>query len=145
MFGSEGNYQAVNWFFLGGALGPVVVWLLHRMFPDKDWIPLINLPVLLGATGMMPPATPLNYNSWILVGTAFNFFIYRYRKRWWQRYNYVLSAALDAGAAFMGVFLYFTLGLTGKSLSWWGTGGEHCDLAICPTAKGVEVEGCPVF
>ncbi|KAJ7946807.1 putative Oligopeptide transporter [Quillaja saponaria] len=137
IFGSLGNYSSMNWFFLGGAIGPIIVWLLHKAFPKQSWIPLINLPVLLGATGAMPPATPLNYNAWIIVGTIFNFFVFRYRKKWWQRYNYVLSAALDAGVAFMAVLLYFSLGLEEKSVTWWGTGGEHCPLAKCPTAKGI--------
>jgi hypothetical protein len=44
------------------------------------------------------------------VGTVFNFVLFRYRKGWWQRYNYVLSAAMDAGVAVMGVLLYFALG-----------------------------------
>lgn len=144
IFGSLGDYQALNWFFVGGAIGPVIVWLLHKKFPKQSWIPLINLPVLLGATGMMPPATALNYNAWIIVGTIFNFFVFRYRKAWWQRYNYVLSAALDAGVAFMAVMLYFALGLEHVSLNWWGA-GEHCPLATCPTAKGIVVDGCPVY
>ncbi|KAL5540322.1 hypothetical protein UlMin_042884 [Ulmus minor] len=144
IFGSDGNYAAMNWFFLGGAIGPIIVWLLHKAFPEQSWIPLINLPVLLGATGMMPAATPLNYNAWVLVGTIFNFFVFRYRKQWWQRYNYVLSAALDAGVAFMAVLLYFSVGVENKGFSWWGTNGEHCDLATCPTAKGIAVDGCPL-
>ncbi|XVE49429.1 hypothetical protein DITRI_Ditri01bG0081700 [Diplodiscus trichospermus] len=139
IFGSLGNYWVMNWFFVGGALGPVIVWLLHKTLPKQSWIPLINLPVLLGATGMMPPATPLNYNAWIIVGTIFNFFIFRYRKQWWQRYNYILSAALDAGVAFMAIVLYFLFGIqnTQLNLTWWGTEGEHCELATCPTAKGM--------
>ncbi|XP_030518604.1 oligopeptide transporter 4-like [Rhodamnia argentea] len=149
IFGSQGDYAALNWFFLGGLLGPVAVWLLHRSFPKQSWIPLINLPVLLGATAAMPPATALNYNSWILVGTIFNFFVFRYRKRWWQRYNYILSAALDAGVAFMAVFIYFAFGIEERNLHWWGSNPdidpEHCGLATCPTAKGVSVDGCPVF
>ena len=144
IFGRLGNYSSMNWFFLGGAMGPVIVWLFHKAFPKQSWIPLINLPVLLGATADMPPATAVNYNSWILVGTIFNFFIFRYRKKWWQRYNYVLSAALDAGVAFMAVLLYFSVGIENKQLNWWGTNGEHCDLATCPTAKGIVVDGCPV-
>ncbi|KAF2597876.1 hypothetical protein F2Q68_00012557 [Brassica cretica] len=144
IFGSQGNYAAMNWFFLGGAIGPVIVWLCHKAFPKHSWIPLVNLPVLLGATAMMPPATAVNYNSWILVGTIFNLFVFRYRKSWWQRYNYVLSAAMDAGVAFMAVLLYFSVGMEDKSLDWWGTRGEHCDLARCPTARGVIVKGCPV-
>ncbi|KAL9238500.1 hypothetical protein vseg_012913 [Gypsophila vaccaria] len=145
IFGSLGTYKAMNWFFLGGAVGPLLVWFAHKAFPKKSWIPLINLPVLLGATAYMPPATPLNYNAWIIVGTIFNFFVFRYRKQWWQRYNYVLSAALDAGVAFMAVLLYFSLGIENKSLTWWGTDGEHCNLATCPTAKGIIVDRCPVY
>ncbi|KAL6517581.1 oligopeptide transporter 4 [Orobanche minor] len=144
IFGSEGNYSSMNWFFLGGALGPILVWVLHKAYPKQSWIPLINLPVLLGATGAMPPATPLNYNAWIIIGTIFNFFVFRYRKSWWQRYNYILSAALDAGVAFMAVVLYFSLSMENKGVDWWGTSGEHCKLATCPTAKGIQVDGCPV-
>ncbi|KAM1121156.1 hypothetical protein ACFX13_002885 [Malus domestica] len=143
IFGSLGNYGAMNWFFLGGAVGPVIVWVLHKAYPKQHWIRLINLPVLLGATGLMPPATALNYNSWIIVGTIFNFFVFRYRKNWWQRYNYILSAAMDAGVAFMAVLLYLSVGMENKSLTWWGANGEHCDLATCPTAKGIAVDGCP--
>ncbi|CAN6253676.1 unnamed protein product [Urochloa humidicola] len=148
IFGSAGNYGALNWFFLIGAAGPVVVYALHRMFPNQRWIPLINLPVLLGATASMPPATAVNYNSWLLIGTIFNFFVFRYRKKWWTRYNYILSAALDAGVAFMGVVLYFSLTMENKTIDWWGTAGEHCPLASCPTAKGVDLgpdSVCPVF
>ncbi|KAF5955032.1 hypothetical protein HYC85_007888 [Camellia sinensis] len=143
IFGSLGNYSSMNWFFLGGAVGPIIVWLFHKAFPEQSWIPLINLPVLLGATAYMPAATPVNYNSWILVGTIFNFFIFRYRKKWWQRYNYILSAALDAGVAFMAVLLYFSVGMENRRITWWGTKGEHCDLATCPTAKGIVADGCP--
>ncbi|KZV25328.1 oligopeptide transporter 4-like [Dorcoceras hygrometricum] len=146
IFGRYGNYSALNWFFLAGLLGPVVVWGFHRAFPSQKWIPLINLPVLLGATANMPPATSLNYNSWILVGTIFNFFVFRYRKNWWRRYNYILSAALDAGVAFMTVLLYFTLGIEDRKINWWGNHHpEHCDLATCPTAKGIMVDHCPRF
>lgn len=149
IFGSEGVYGALNWFFLGGLLGPVVVWLLHKSYPKQSWIPLINLPVLLGATAAMPPATALNYSSWIIVGTIFNFFVFRYRKRWWQRYNYILSAALDAGVAFMAVVIYFAFGIEDRNLHWWGSNPnvdpEHCRLATCPTAKGISVDGCLVF
>ncbi|CAN6233862.1 unnamed protein product [Urochloa humidicola] len=148
IFGRLGNYGALNWSFLIGLVGPVIVYALHRIFPSQRWIPMINLPVLLGATAQMPPASTVNYNAWLLVGTIFNFFVFRYRKRWWVRYNYILSAALDAGVAFMGVLLYFSLTMENKRIHWWGTAGEHCDLAICPTAKGVDLgpdSGCPVF
>ncbi|XP_057854378.2 oligopeptide transporter 3 [Cryptomeria japonica] len=145
LFGHNGLYRNLIWLFLVGALLPVPVWVLSKLFPDKKWIPLINIPVITYGFAGMPPATPANIASWILTGTIFNYFVFRYRKQWWQRYNYILSAALDCGTAFMGVLLYFALGSQNHNLSWWGTELDHCPLASCPTAPGVNVTGCPVF
>eukprot|EP00249_Psilotum_nudum_P013599 c24415_g1_i1 orf=321-2591(-) len=145
IFGDLGLYQAVNWFFLLGAVAPLLVWLLHKAFPKQPWIKLINMPVLIGATGMMPPATAVNFISWCTVGFIFSFVIFRYQKEWWQRHNYVLSGGLDAGLAFMGVLLYLCLGLENVSLNWWGENLDNCPLATCPTARGIMVEGCPVI
>lgn len=144
IFGTLGNYPKLNLFFLIGALGPLITWLLQKVFPQQRWISLIHLPVLLGATAAMPPASSVNFNSWIIVATIFNYYVFKYRKNWWQRYNYVLAAALDAGLAFMTVLLYFALNMEGIGIDWWGT-SEHCDFAKCPTAKGVFAHGCPPF
>ncbi|XVF44896.1 hypothetical protein PTKIN_Ptkin02bG0160200 [Pterospermum kingtungense] len=35
IFVSLGNYSVMNWFFIG-ALGPVIVWLLHKTFPKQS-------------------------------------------------------------------------------------------------------------
>ncbi|KAL5076190.1 hypothetical protein RYX36_015174 [Vicia faba] len=145
IFGNLGTYENVNWFFLGGAIAPLLVWLAARAFPQQEWINLINMPVLIGATGMMPPATAVNYTSWIIVGFLSGFVVYRYKPDWWQRHNYVLSGAMDAGLAFMGVVLYLCLGLEDVSINWWGNDLDGCPLAHCPTTKGFEVQGCPSF
>ncbi|KAG4918149.1 hypothetical protein JHK85_056430 [Glycine max] len=145
IFGDLGTYEKVNWFFLGGAIAPLLVWLAARSFPQQEWIRLINMPVLIGATGMMPPATAVNYTSWIIAGFLSGFVVFRYKPEWWKRHNYVLSGALDAGLAFMGVLLYLCLGLEDISLNWWGNDLDGCTLAHCPTAKVVEVQGCAVF
>jgi len=145
LFGQHQLYENLVWLFLVGALLPVPVWILSKLFPEKKWISQINMPVITYGFAGMPPATPANIASWIITGTIFNYFVFRYRKRWWQRYNYVLSAALDAGTAFMGVLLYFALGMQNKNLRWWGTELDHCPLASCPTASGIVVKGCPVF
>ncbi|KAL0353321.1 UNVERIFIED_CONTAM: Oligopeptide transporter 3 [Sesamum angustifolium] len=145
LFGPGGLYRNLVWLFLIGAVLPVPIWILSKIFPDKKWIPLINIPVISYGFAGMPPATPTNIASWIITGTIFNYFVFKYRKTWWQRYNYVLSAALDAGTAFMGVLLFFALQNEGKNVHWWGTKLDHCPLASCPTAPGIAVEGCPVF
>ncbi|XAR53888.1 hypothetical protein NMG60_11022605 [Bertholletia excelsa] len=147
MFGRLGLYSKMNYFFLFGLLAPVPVWLLCRMCPEKRWIRLINMPILLGATGNMPPARAVNYVCWLSVGIFFNFVVYRRYKGWWARHNYILSAGLDAGVAFMAILCYFTLQIKDiNGIRWWGLDlDDHCPLARCPTAPGIEVDGCPVF
>ncbi|XP_061357169.1 oligopeptide transporter 7-like [Gastrolobium bilobum] len=145
IFGNLGHYSAINWFFLAGAIAPILVWLAHKAFPDKQWIRLINMPVLLAAVAEMPPGTPVNYTSWVLVGFASGFIAYRYYRGWWSRHNYVLSGGLDAGLAFMGVLLYLCLGMKQINLDWWGSDLDGCPLASCPTAKGIKAEGCPLY
>ncbi|KAI3945343.1 hypothetical protein MKW92_029353 [Papaver armeniacum] len=145
IFGDLGTYSGINWFFLVGAIAPVLVWLAHKKFPAQRWISLIHMPVLMGATASMPPATAINYTSFVTIGFLSGFVVYRYRQDWWRRHNYLLSGALDAGLAFMGVALYFFLNSNGVSLDWWGSNLDGCPLATCPTAEGINVEGCPVF
>ncbi|KAG6577386.1 Oligopeptide transporter 3, partial [Cucurbita argyrosperma subsp. sororia] len=145
LFGPGGLYRNLVWLFLIGAVLPIPIWALSKAFPEKKWITLINIPVISYGFAGMPPATPTNIASWLITGTIFNYFVFRYHKRWWQKYNYVLSAALDAGTAFMGVLLFIVLQNGGHSLKWWGSQPDHCPLANCPTAPGIVVKGCPVF
>ena len=147
MFTNYGNYKQMNWFFLIGLLAPIPVWLLSRKFPEKKWIRLIHMPMIFGATQGMPPAKAVHYICWGTVGIFFNWYVYNRYKRWWAKHTYLLSAALDAGVAFMAVLLYFTLqshDIIGPG--WWGLeASDHCPLAHCPTAPGIMSEGCPVL
>ncbi|XVF70922.1 hypothetical protein PTKIN_Ptkin11bG0200900 [Pterospermum kingtungense] len=147
MFAKLGNYAQMNWFFLIGLLAPVPVWWLSRKFPEKKWIKLIHMPMILGATVNMPPAKAVHYICWGTVGIFFNWYVYNKHKQWWAKHTYILSAALDAGIAFMGVLIYFTLqshDIIGAA--WWGLeASDHCPLAHCPTAPGIMVDGCPVL
>jgi len=145
IFGSLGEYSAINWFFLIGFLALVPVYILHRCYPKVKLFRLINLPILIGTTGRMPPATSVNYTSWFIIAFIFNFVIFMYRRNWWVRYNYILLGALDAGIAFMGVLLYIALGLNNIQVKWWGTNYDGCPLATCPTQPSVNITGCPVF
>ncbi|EXC21402.1 Oligopeptide transporter 6 [Morus notabilis] len=145
IFGDLGEYGLVNWFFLAGAIAPILVWMAHKAFPQQKWIRLIHMPILLGSTSMMPPATAVNFTSWIAVGFFSGYYMYRYHPNWWKRNNYVLSGGLDAGTAFMTILIFLALGAQNIGLNWWGNNPESCPLAACPTAPGIIVDGCPVF
>ncbi|KAH7852741.1 hypothetical protein Vadar_028591 [Vaccinium darrowii] len=145
IFGDLGYYSAINWFFLGGAIAPLLVFLLHITFPNLHWIGLITMPVVLEAMITMPPATAVNYTSWIIIGFASGLIAYRYYREWRGCHNYVLLVGLDAGLAFMAVLLYLCLRMQHVDLSWWGSDPGGCPLASCHTADGIAVKGCPVL
>ncbi|KAM3247658.1 oligopeptide transporter 7 [Capsicum annuum] len=145
IFGPLGVYNNVNWFFLGGALAPILAWLVQKIFPKQKWISHIHMPVLLSATAMMPPATSVNYTSWLILAFLSGYVVYRRWPHLWQRYNYVLSGGLDAGTAFIAVLLFLSIQSNRISVDWWGNNVDGCPLASCPTAKGVLAEGCPAI
>ncbi|CAN6223562.1 unnamed protein product [Urochloa humidicola] len=77
MFGDLGTYSAVNWFFLGGAIAPLLVWFAHKALPAQKWILHVNVPVLIGATSFMPPGTAVNYTTWILIAFLSGYVVYK--------------------------------------------------------------------
>ncbi|KVI07629.1 Oligopeptide transporter OPT superfamily [Cynara cardunculus var. scolymus] len=78
IFGNLGVYPAINFFFLVGAILPIPVWIAHKCYPNKTWIRFIHFPVLLGATSMMPPASAVNYTSWMLVAFLSGYVAFTY-------------------------------------------------------------------
>jgi hypothetical protein len=45
-----------------------------------------NFPIFFNITSI-PPATPINYVPWALVGFIFNYVIRRRHIMWWLKYN----------------------------------------------------------
>ena len=116
------RYASLLWFIPVGALAPIPFYFLARRFPFSFWR-YVNIPILLGGLGGIPPATGINYIAWIVAGFIFNYCIRRFHFRWWMRYNYILAAALDGGVI-LGMFvIFFTLQAWksgGISFDWWG-------------------------
>ncbi|KAH7920260.1 OPT oligopeptide transporter [Leucogyrophana mollusca] len=119
-------YSGLLWFFLVGALFPIVEWIISIKYPNS-FIRYINFPVIFTGTALIPPATAINYVTWAIVGFIFQFVIRRRHVSWWMKYNYVLSAALDCGLAVAVVLIFFclqypkngTIG-AGSIAEWWG-------------------------
>ncbi|KAK4398814.1 Oligopeptide transporter 5 [Sesamum angolense] len=64
MFGKLGLYPGLNYFFLFGLLAPVPVWYLSHKYPEKKWIRLINIPIIISGPSAMPVAKAVNYVCW---------------------------------------------------------------------------------
>ena len=93
-------------FFLIGAALPFIQWLIGLKW-KSPWLKLINFPVIFNGTGLIPPASGVNYVPWTIVGFVFQYVIRRRHFSWWTKYNYVLSAALDSGVAISIILIFF--------------------------------------
>ncbi|KAL0915418.1 hypothetical protein M5K25_015832 [Dendrobium thyrsiflorum] len=132
MFGKLGHYSALNFCFLIGLLLPIPFWYLSKVFPRNKLLRYIHIPLIIAGIGGLLPPHSVNYIMY---------------KEWWARHTYVMSAALDAGVAFMGIFIFFALQFNNISgIDWWGgVADDYCPLASCPTAPEVVIEGCPAI
>jgi OPT oligopeptide transporter protein len=100
---------------------PIPFYYLARRYPRSHWR-YVNIPVATIAAASVPPLSGINIISWVLVGFFFQFYMRRHHFRWWMRYNYLLSSALDAGVIIGLVVIFFTLQFRkgGTDLNWWG-------------------------
>jgi OPT family oligopeptide transporter len=120
MFGPGSIYRPIMWYWLLGALLPVTFWFLAKKFP-KSPVRFLNAPVMLGAMGWLPPATPLNFSTWAFWGLLFNYWIRKRYNGWWRTYNYITAAALDSGLIICTLLIFFAIALPDVSVpQWWG-------------------------
>jgi hypothetical protein len=151
-FGPGTLYHGHLYALIVGAFLPIPFWLWQRYYP-KTRLRYINIPVILNGPTYIPPARGINYSSWFLTGFIFRefflflchtglwtrpvfanflpisaeFYVRRRNFRWWAKFNYVLSAALDSGTIIALVVIFLTLQLpftNSKSgslnVKWWG-------------------------
>ncbi|EEB91046.1 hypothetical protein MPER_10666, partial [Moniliophthora perniciosa FA553] len=124
------TYYPLVYFFLIGAITPVITWFLTKKWPNSFWkyVNLIN------------PSR--NGNQLCSLG----YWIRRRYFAWWTKYNYVLSASLDAGAAIGIIVIFFclqfpkngTIGATNIP-KWWGNTVPFTGADSGPTGGGTPV------
>ncbi|KAJ7784098.1 OPT oligopeptide transporter protein-domain-containing protein [Mycena metata] len=123
LFGPGNMYNPLLFGFLFGVLAPIPFYFLARRYPLSYWR-YVNIPVFCGGVGAIPAASGYNYAAWALTGFIFNFVVRRRHFRWWMRYNYILSAALDAGVALSLIVMFFTVVYPKNgafsTINWWG-------------------------
>jgi OPT family small oligopeptide transporter len=134
IFSAGSLYANLQWFWLAGILAPILFYLLARAFPR---IPFryLSAPLIFGGSGQIPPATPLNYLAWGIVGFVFNKHIRNKYRGWWMRFNYITSAGLDVGLAICTIVIILSLNLTNTSMpSWWGVSAANNNADNLDTA-----------
>ena len=86
LFSYGQRYYGLVFFFLIGAISPLIQWALQKRF-KIEFLRYLNFPVFFVALGLMPPATPLNFVPWVVICFIFNYVIRRRHFAWWSKYN----------------------------------------------------------
>ncbi|KAG6376476.1 OPT oligopeptide transporter protein-domain-containing protein [Boletus reticuloceps] len=130
LFSTGMRYQWVPFSYLIGLVAPVPFWLVHRYWPRlrTDYV---YTPIVCAFIG------------WLCVGinsSVLSFFAVAFLSQWWirtryphrfQKYNYIVAAALDGGTQVMVFILSFAVqgaaGTVHLFPAWWGAnqGGNY--------------------
>ncbi|KAF9297460.1 hypothetical protein BGZ74_009816 [Mortierella antarctica] len=125
MFSFHAKYWFVYIGFLIGFIAPGLIWLLSKKFPKYDWAK-VNIAIFAGGMGAFPNGYSVGVLPSLFVALTSQWYIATYKKEFWKRYVFILSAALDTGAAFTGLIIFLFLGggispkLAVEIPSWWG-------------------------
>ncbi|KAJ7691331.1 OPT oligopeptide transporter, partial [Mycena rosella] len=133
MFHKGQTYYPLVFFFLIGAVAPLLLWMLTKCYPNT-FVKYIN-PIIFSSLGILPNGTN-TFAPWACVGFLFSI-----------SFGDVLSAALDSGVAVSYLVIYFTLilpkhGTIGASnlLVWWGNTVPFSGADFGPGGAGTPVK-----
>lgn len=129
-----GKYHVLYYGFAVGAVLPLIPWWLHRRTRISA-LTKVAWPIIFHGAGA-PPGVPTNV---IMSGFFLSWLSQKHMRekhaKWFEMYNYVLSAALDAGASVNALVIFL---LTISVLKWapvphWAGNplqdAEHCKVA----------------
>ncbi|KAF4636190.1 hypothetical protein G7Y89_g1882 [Cudoniella acicularis] len=105
-------YHAVPYGFLLGGLTPLIIYCLHRRFPNAKFM-LWNSTIFYSSIGSFWGNLSTGVTSSIIGGYFVMYYAYRHHYELWARYNYILAAAFDAGfnLCLLIIFLAFGSGM----------------------------------
>ncbi|KAH7872495.1 OPT oligopeptide transporter [Lentinula edodes] len=104
LYSPSGRYGIVPISILIGLAVPIPFWLLHRKWPKARFDSIIT-PMITVEIGYLAGGINSSVFNTFLLCIFSQFFIRKYHPRWFRKYNFLLSAALDGGTEVM-VFVY---------------------------------------
>ncbi|TDZ40960.1 Oligopeptide transporter 5 [Colletotrichum trifolii] len=120
-------FKPVLYGFPAGAVAPLVIWFLHKKFP-KARFDLWNSTIFFASAATFHGNLSTGPFTTFLVGTFSNFYLYRYRRTFWNKWAYISGAALDTGFNANLLFIFVFLGTTGAVMvNWWGNNADNIE------------------
>ncbi|CAH2352876.1 oligopeptide transporter 2 [[Candida] railenensis] len=114
-----GLYPLLRYCFLIGFL-LVFPALALKWYGPKKWTRYFQPSIFIGGFLNYAPYNLSYYTPGVYASFAFMYYIKKHYLTWWEKYNFVLSGALDAGVAFSSIIIFFAVEYHAKSIDWWG-------------------------
>ncbi|KAH8648569.1 OPT oligopeptide transporter protein-domain-containing protein [Xylariales sp. PMI_506] len=103
------------------SLRPRTFALLDRtLFPFVASLLWLNPILIIQGVQHWAPSNMSYKTPGMILSFVFMYWLPRHRLAWWEKYNYVLSAALTAGVAICALVKFFAVEYDPVSLTWWG-------------------------
>ncbi|KAK4631100.1 Oligopeptide transporter 4 [Fulvia fulva] len=132
VYGTAGQYLIVPMGLIIGLAVPVIHWVLLKFIPRLSRWPL-NTAIIASNAGQYYYGNTSFVWSTIAVGVFSQVWLRRKRPDIYNKYNYLIGAALDGGSQIVVFVLSFAVfGASGKSHpfpTWWGNPSgnpDHC-------------------
>ncbi|ESK86285.1 oligopeptide transporter [Moniliophthora roreri MCA 2997] len=113
-----GRYGIIPLSIIIGLAIPVPFWIIHRYFP-KIHADKVVTPVLCWTLGYLSVGINTSVFTTFLLAVFSQYYLRVYRPRWFRKYNFLMSAALDGGTQVMVFVFSFAVG---------GAGGRVIDF-----------------
>jgi hypothetical protein len=94
--------------------------LEHSLFPFVASLLWLNPVLIIQGVQHWAPSNMAYKTPGMILSFIFMYWLPKHRLAWWQKYNYVLSAALTAGVAVSAFVIFFAVQYEPRPLKWWG-------------------------
>ncbi|KAJ3255850.1 hypothetical protein HK103_005863 [Boothiomyces macroporosus] len=103
--GSNTPYSLLFWFFLIGAALPLVFYIAARFFP-RAGLQYVNWPIIFQSAAVVAGGHGNAILSATLVVIGTQYFLRKYKRSFYDKYNYITAAGLDCAATAVPILLY---------------------------------------
>ncbi|KIJ69505.1 hypothetical protein HYDPIDRAFT_24340 [Hydnomerulius pinastri MD-312] len=118
------TYFQIPMGILYGFLAPFPFYFMHKLFPNQRIWSYLHMPVIFTYMGWLPYSVNGMWWPGMVVGLTTQWWVRTRKPRWYKKYNYLTSAALDGGSSIIYFVLNFAVfGASGKAVNfpfWWG-------------------------
>ncbi|KAG2061444.1 OPT superfamily oligopeptide transporter [Suillus hirtellus] len=124
LYGPGKTYFQLPLGLLYGFLAPFLLYAMHRLFPRQRIWSYLNMPIIFTYLGWLPYSVNGMWWPGFIIGLYTQWWVRTRKPRWYIKYNYLTSAALDGGTSIIYFILNFAVfGASGNAISfptWWG-------------------------